>query len=449
MKVRVTAILVSLLVFLTSFFAVAQVQGGVAVAVASAQDLYPVRTQDGVDLVLQRYRPDAQSRHNVGAQPVILMPGLLCNHNFFQVETPAGNDYNLTLPEDLAGWAEGDPYIQADPMRYYSLAYYLWDQGYDVWLANYRGEGREPMRSGGAVGYAIDELGIYDMPAIVTKVREVTGKKPVWVGHSMGSTMAYIYLQGARFIDPTMPTSGVVSDDYLRAMRNDGNGPQALKALVDLDGPVIPGGSIPGLLQPLLWTALYVPFYLDLRALTATLGWVAASPAMMLESLARMLWGALGYPDLGLLNLLLLINPDNMSGEVASYFFQFGLDGVSTRVLAQFCDAIVHQKFREHYRNRGFLSWLRWAPPAPCPGDGFYYYSDNLGKISLPSLVIADATRDITNPEDIRRFYDSKARNDRDKFAVIPGTAHVDLVIGLNAPEELFPLIGEWLESLD
>jgi pimeloyl-ACP methyl ester carboxylesterase len=331
-------------------------------------------------------------------------------------------------------------------MKYYSLAYYLWKQGYDVWSANYRGEGRNPVKSGGAAGYAIDELGIYDMPAIISKVRGVTGQKPVWIGHSMGSNMAYMYLQGARFSTPFNPNSHVISDAGLVTERNNGSGTQALKAFVDLDGPVIPGGSIPLLLRPLLWTALSMPLYLDLRPFTATLGGIAADPIMAMQSSLQWLWGSIGYPDLGLLNLALLINADNMDSNVSRYFFKYVLDGVSTRVLATFADSIINGKMREDYRN-GFLNFLLVSPPAPRRGDGYYYYSDNLSKISLPSLVIADATRDITNPEDIKKFYDGKYRNSRDQYCVITGTAHVDLVMGKNAPTGLFPMIDTWLKQ--
>ena len=35
-----------------------------------------------------------------------------------------------------------EPYIKADKMRYYSLAHYLWLQGFDPWFVNYRDTGR-------------------------------------------------------------------------------------------------------------------------------------------------------------------------------------------------------------------------------------------------------------------------------------------------------------------
>lgn len=416
-------------------------------AEVAPEDIYTARTADGVDLALRRYRPDSESPLREGAQPVILVAGLACNFEFYDAHTPEGVVFDEKLPEDLAPWAEGDPHIQADPMKYYSMAYYLWKMGYDPWLANYRGQGRGEFRSGGASGYAIDELGIYDMPAIISRVRELTGIKPVWVGHSMGGVMSYIYLEGARFENMADPNSHVVSDPALVAERNDGNGPQALKGLVSLDGPNVPGGEVPCWLRPLLWTILYVPFYLDIRPITANLGGLAADPALALETLMRRIWGDYDYGDLGLANFLLSIDPENLDGNLSRFFFTYAADGASTRTIMQFFDAVVHRRMREDYRN-GFFNFWRWAPPAPRQGDGYYYYSDHLDRISLPALIIVDATPDITNPEDVRFIYDNKTRNAKDGCHVIPRTAHADIVLGLNAPTELFPKIGEWLESL-
>jgi len=443
------AVVAWIVVFSLAFLLVAPaaMAGGDARERTTRRDIYRVRTRDGVELALKRYRPDPGSPLRLRGQPVILMAGMLSNHNYFDLHAMEGRNYAVRLPEKLADWARNDPYVRADPLKYYSLAYYLWSRGYDVWLADYRGEGREPVRSAGTDGYTIDDLGIYDMPAIVSKVREVTGKKPVWIGHSMGSTMAYIYLQGARYEVEDNPDTRVVSDPALVRMRNDGCGKQALKGFVDLDGPVVPPGGTPEDMQSLVWWSLYVPFYLDLRPFTDTLGWMLSCPTLAMEALLRMVWQSLGCPELGWLNSLLSINSQNIDAGVLAYITQNAVDGVSTRVMAQFSDASTYGKFREDWRNRT-LGCFMVCPPPPQEGDGYYYYSDNLKKISLPALVIADATLDITDPADIERFYRGKTRNRRDSFRVIPNTAHVDLAVGLNAPTELFPAIGAWLASL-
>ena len=409
-------------------------------------DRYTVCTADGVELVMRRYRPDPKAPFRKGRQPVILMPGLLSNMNEFDIHTPPGERYDVKLPSDLAPWAQGDPYIAQDPMRYYSLAHYLWNQKYDVWLANYRGEGREPYQSGGMGGYSIDDLGIYDVPAVVEKVYKVTRKHPVYIGHSMGSSMVYIYLQGAKYDAGADPH--VISDPGLVRERNAGHGKQALKGLVDLDGPMgTIGVTMPfDPYNPTWWQLLRDRWYINLRGLSPILDLLAP----LTYEMYRVLWffcQLLHWPDLGMLNLLLSTNPNNINREVNRYTMKYAVDGMSTRTLAQYEAAYTMKKFREDWYN-GVDDSAVVVPPPPSPGDGYYYYSDHLDRISLPALVIADNTVDITHPDDIRNFYLGKARHRLDAFLRIPNTAHVDLVMGLNGPTEVFPAIGAWLEKL-
>jgi hypothetical protein len=117
MKKSTTTILI---VFLVALMLLLPAASGASImnACAAEQDLYTARTLDGVDLVVKRYRPDDSSALNIGAQPLILMPGVICNHNLFDVLTPDCESYEVTLPGTLAPWAVGDAYIQADPMKY-------------------------------------------------------------------------------------------------------------------------------------------------------------------------------------------------------------------------------------------------------------------------------------------------------------------------------------------
>lgn len=66
----------------------------------------------------------------------------------------------------------------------------------------------------------------------------------------------------------------------------------------------------------------------------------------------------------------------------------------------------------------------------------------------LRASLKAILTLDITAPADIERFYMAKTRHLRDRFFRIPHTAHVDLVVGLNAPEITYPMILEWIKGL-
>ena len=179
-------------------------------------------TDDNVTIKIYHYRPATSEPFRKGS-PVLLFPGILQNSSQYLSSTPPENsaDYSkTTLPDPLPDWAiakdaNGDPlyygngepvlekYINADHMKIWSLAHYLWIKGYDVWLANYRDTGRGAMRSSGTYKETLttlDTWGALDAAAAIAKVQQLTGKKIYIGGHSTGSFAAYIYLQGC-YID--------------------------------------------------------------------------------------------------------------------------------------------------------------------------------------------------------------------------------------------------------
>ena len=412
-------IYLSIIILLSLFLLLISVTPAVASETAPS-DKYTAITEDGVELAMKRYRPDEKAGFRKNGQPIILTPGLACNFNFLDVHTPPGKTYNVQLPSPLASWARRDPYVKKDPLRYYSLPHYLWLQGYDVWLANYRGMGREPYASGGAdKPYTCSDYGIYDVPAFVEKVYEVTGKHPVWGGHSMGAAMAYIYLEGATYDGGDR--TRVVFDPALSAERNGGDGEQSLKAFIDLDGPMAAAGSPSDNLAD---TSSF-PAFLDVRSMTESLAADWAEPTYYVLQLIWAFYQMLGYPDLGLLNILLVENPNNLDPKLVAYVMGYAGDGISGGLIAAMMGNMQGDS-----------------------ANGGSPYADNLAKITLPALVVADGTRDLTNPEDIQKIYTGKTRNPADAFITIPNSSHADLVMGLSAPTALYPEIGKWLRKL-
>ena len=114
-----------------------------------APEVHLFHTSDGAQLRLTRYQGGTKG-------PVILSPGFGTSTVAFTVDTVDTN-----LPE------------------------YLYANGYDVWLFDYRAS---PELASSLTQFTLDDIATKDYPAAVAKVREVTGAESVQVmAHCIGS----------------------------------------------------------------------------------------------------------------------------------------------------------------------------------------------------------------------------------------------------------------------
>lgn len=126
-------------------------------------EVHIVKTSDGYKLALHRIpRP--------GGPVVLLVHGLMSSS---------------------ASWVEMGPTN--------GLAYILYDQGYDVWLLNTRGniyshKHEDPhIRPADYWSFSFHEIGVFDLPASIDKILQVTGKSTLqYVGHSQGCTAFFV-----------------------------------------------------------------------------------------------------------------------------------------------------------------------------------------------------------------------------------------------------------------
>jgi len=278
-----------------------------------------------------------------------------------------------------------------------SLARYLVRRGYDVWVLELRGAGRS-MRptwwNGKRYDWRFEDYVHHDAPAALRKVlRETDARQVHWVGHSMGGMIAYALLMApahkkiASAItlgSPTMSDVGHPLIDFGIPYRS------LLRFLPDR----VPLGTLARLSSP------FAPAIARwLQPTIAELGWRP------------------GNADVPLLRSLMLTAVDDLPASLLREFARW----YDTKVMS------------DQY--------------------GMFDFVEHLERITTPLLVIAGNKDGLTPARDLEHVYKRIASRDK-AFRVIGKDhgfahdySHVDLILGLHAPQEVYPIVLQWLEA--
>jgi len=411
--------------------------------------LYSVTTLDNVKIKVLNYHPAGKTL-NTGKQPILLLPMMASNINEYLTQTTDRVKQlypNIQLPANLASWAVNDENIKQDPLLYYSLAYYLWKTGYDVWLLNYRGCGYAEARSAfGDVGKStIDAFALYDARAGLNLVYQVTGNNPVIAGHSTGGASTMMLLEGCYF-----KTDGHVgSDASLKKERNgDVVGPETIKGFIALEPAGIP--TLTSLLDNIIvWNLLAAHTYLDLRTMNEALD---GKGKLSLTNFIGQLIMMVGNSVVGeALSSLMNIDTTNTNELLLYFLFRYALDTLYICMLEQYGDWASKQTIREFFQN-GASNQHRIVPPTPRVYDGYYYYIKNLINVKVPCIFFCATSQnnilDLVNKDEIYKdYYGKKTRNANDAYYVVQG-AHIEFPMGFSAPVSIFPTVGNWLTAI-
>ncbi len=350
-------------------------------------------TPDGVKLRAKRYA-------NPGGAPVVFFHGF------------NGNGFEFDLPR------EG-----------YNMAVFLARRGYDAWITHFRGCGVEPYRcEAGDWTHSIDTLAIFDAPTLIDNVVRITGKRPFWIGHSMGGMVLYMYLQGVRF-DGDPAECRVVSDPALVRERNAG--------LL---------GGIPIASPPAFWWPRHHPYRVASesslgRSIIGTMVlWNRLrgrfAPRVRIGSNAKR--SVLNRPR-GLKFLsrspigIMLYHRRNTDSETSTSLVKWGADDVSARMSVQLIDGIWNKDFRQYF-------------PFTFKADP-YDYTLNMPLITAPMLFVT-GDRDFANWEAVKRYGFDRISSRVKDFLMLPGYGHTDLVMGRYVAEEVYPVIAEWMDGI-
>lgn len=316
-------------------------------------------TEDGYGVSLTRYppRPGAAAPRS---HPVLMCGGLGANRFTFDV---------------------GDGT---------SLARYLAEDGWDVWVVELRAHGRSPTPwHWWWYGWCFDDHVEQDLPAALGAVRETTGADAIhMVGHSLGGVLAYAH--AAR--RPEELRSGV-----------------AIGASLDYSGADSVFHAV-------------VPFTFLRHVLRGIpIGFLAAITSPL---------AARRPSKLDALN----IHFGNIEGPLYRRLNAIGFHTVSTRMLAQLATAMRPGGLRAR--------------------DGSHYL-ERLAQTSTPILAVAGSVDLQCSPDAARQTIDA-IEGPKARLAVFGEAhghaddyAHIDLVLGKRARDEVWPVIRDWLESHD
>jgi len=353
-------------------------------------DVYHASTSDGWELAIKRYKP----RGKVAGYPVVMCHGLMANR------------YSIDFGESK------------DERERYSLAYYLYKGGgrnlkFDVWVPELRGRnGSQTFDPDGhpeKYNWCIDDYIDKDVPAIIDKVQEVYREekghkqKIFWIGKSMGGMIAYAYGESEA-------------------------GHKNFKGVITIGSPVY-------FEKTQLWR----------RVLAAVSPRNIKGPVNLVRILER----------IGKISMLenTIASKSNIEKEILKRYVNEGLNNtISFKVLEQFEIFQRHKNF-SRYPSRPWVYDIMGKIPLLGKYFSPYSYAENLDKFISPLLAIAGGGDTLAPPEEIKHVACSVGSTDVTfhEFSKTAGYSedygHLDLNLGRNAKEEVYPVIYKWLRD--
>ncbi len=275
--------------------------------------------------------------------------------------------------------------------EYHSLAVYLKVRGFPVFVVSFRGAGLSYHKGVKKQSQYItfDDYVLYDAPAIIRRVIELTEAPAVnWIGFSMGGMIGYaiagLGLPESKKIQTLITLGSPGKADYINN--------KILQQVIHHPwiGKLFPLKSGSRIVSPL---GKYVPTPID----------------------------------------KFLYNPNNTKKRTIQYLLANCIEPINQGVIDE------------------FTSWARQKKELSI--DKTIDYRSNLERINIPTLLIAGSVDHIAPPPQVRFVYD-KIRSSIKKL-VIAGKrqnfkedyGHLCLTVGEYAPEEIFPIILDWLEK--
>jgi pimeloyl-ACP methyl ester carboxylesterase len=345
----------------------------------------------------------------IAALAVLIYVGFLAARYFFVPRYPdeihfaaTADGWRLAVtryrPQDGPGRAAGEPVLlvhglaanrhNLDLTDERSLARYLQGRGHDVWLIELRGRGlstRPRLFSGVHYDWCFDEYAERDLPAAAATVLRATGAARLHlIGFSTGALASYAWLA-----DPHRQIE--------------------IGSLVSIGGPTSFKRLSKALSGRLIRSVRFLRHRWLMRVMAPLAGYFHPSPLQIIH------------------------NPENTDGPTQRRAMVNMIANFSRNELLQYSDWILNDVFRsiDHRRD----------------------YRGELARICVPALFLAGARDVFAPPDAVKAAFDAVASADK-QFQICSRAqgmrvnyGHFDLVIGREAPGEIFPMIARWLDA--
>jgi pimeloyl-ACP methyl ester carboxylesterase len=273
-----------------------------------------------------------------------------------------------------------------------SLARWTAARGYDSWVVELRGRGLSPVPEGIKADWDFEDFLHRDVRKAVSFVREQTGQPMHWVGHSMGGMLGVAF-----------------AEIY---------GEADLRSLVLFGTPLIFGR----------------------RQLMIKLWGLAAQMHRFMPTLDQEKWGRRMLPLMSRSSkaldffLRFLANPDNVDDQTIPEIFNKLVTNESPRIILQFSDWVRSGEFRSVDRSVS--------------------YSARLGLLRCPCMFVC-GVNDLMAPPKYTRRQVKRLGSRQVRLVVLSRKngfgadyGHGDLMIGAQAPDEVYPLVTRWFDQL-
>lgn len=346
-----------------------------------ATTLHPLTTPDGVRISVSRLP-------NPGARDVCLLI------------------HGLTTSSDM--------YVMPE---HYGLAAFLHDQGYDVWLADFRMSNHYAYNTDAT--FTFDEIGAYDWPTIIDFIRRTVGSDARLhvICHCLGSVTFHHALYGKSVSGITSVVSNSVSLNprvHPFAMMKLVAAPFLVDSVLRMR-VVDPRWGQPGVKAPLVGRAL--------AKLVNLVHLECNDPACNLVSF---LWGS-GFPAVFTHEKMAPETHDRLTelfGPVAMSYFRNVRHGV--------------------FNGNCFGRYSTKPEFAKLPDR----YIDRVGEVVVPTLLLSgDKNHIFPGANALTAALIARKGLSGYEYRELPGYGHQDVLMGKDCDREVFPLIHQFIRA--